>query len=102
MQRFQVVSYNYFRVTVQLVGKYVTSVSLTMMLKSILVKDYSDVCIVRTAEETEEYQRVSKNVGKGLAVIQEELHRMRIATKAQVESLEIQKEVSNHLLNKSR
>ncbi|XP_039901159.1 M-protein, striated muscle isoform X6 [Simochromis diagramma] len=47
----------------------------------------------RTAEETEEYQRVSKNVGKGLAVIQEELHRMRIATKAQVESLEIQKEV---------
>lgn len=47
----------------------------------------------RTAEETEEYQRVSKNVGRGLAVIQEELHRMRIATKAQVESLEIQKEV---------
>lgn len=47
----------------------------------------------RTAEETEEYQRVSKNVGKGLAVIQEELQRMRIATKAQVESLEIQKEV---------
>ncbi|XP_030586888.1 M-protein, striated muscle isoform X2 [Archocentrus centrarchus] len=47
----------------------------------------------RTAEETEEYQRVSKNVGRGLTVIQEELHRMRIATKAQVESLEIQKEV---------
>uniref|UniRef100_A0A3B4EUG5 Myomesin 2 n=1 Tax=Pundamilia nyererei TaxID=303518 RepID=A0A3B4EUG5_9CICH len=51
------------------------------------------VPVFRTAEETEEYQRVSKNVGKGLAVIQEELHRMRIATKAQVESLEIQKEV---------
>ncbi|KAL7404930.1 hypothetical protein ABVT39_021246 [Epinephelus coioides] len=48
----------------------------------------------RTAEEgTEEYQRVSTNVGKGLTVIQEELHRMRIATKAQVDSLNIQREV---------
>uniref|UniRef100_A0A665VRH2 Myomesin 2a n=1 Tax=Echeneis naucrates TaxID=173247 RepID=A0A665VRH2_ECHNA len=34
------------------------------------------------------------NVGKGLAVIQEELHRMRMATKAQVESLEIEREVN--------
>ncbi|XP_038144075.1 myomesin-2-like isoform X2 [Cyprinodon tularosa] len=49
----------------------------------------------RTAGETEEYQRVSTNVGKGLAVIQEELHRMRIATKAQVESIAIQKEVKD-------
>ncbi|KAM9363432.1 myomesin-2 [Symphorus nematophorus] len=49
----------------------------------------------RTAEETEEYQRVSTNVGKGLTVIQEELHRMRMATKAQVESLDIQREVRN-------
>ncbi|XP_043969496.1 myomesin-2 isoform X2 [Gambusia affinis] len=49
----------------------------------------------RTAAETEEYQRVSSNVGKGLAVIQEELHRMRIATKAQVESIAIQKEVKD-------
>ncbi|XP_033479943.2 myomesin-2 isoform X1 [Epinephelus lanceolatus] len=48
----------------------------------------------RTAEEgTEEYQRVSTNVEKGLTVIQEELHRMRIATKAQVDSLNIQREV---------
>lgn len=48
----------------------------------------------RTADEgTEEYQRVSTNVGKGLTVIQEELHRMRIATKAQVDSLNIQREV---------
>uniref|UniRef100_A0A4W6EYV0 Myomesin 2a n=1 Tax=Lates calcarifer TaxID=8187 RepID=A0A4W6EYV0_LATCA len=46
----------------------------------------------QSADETEEYQRVATNVGKGLAVIQEELHRMRIATKAQVESLEIQRE----------
>ncbi|XP_028318396.1 myomesin-2 isoform X2 [Gouania willdenowi] len=51
----------------------------------------------RTAEEqgTEEYQRVSTNVGKGLAVIQEEIHRMRMVTKAQVESLAIQIEVKN-------
>lgn len=49
----------------------------------------------RTTAETEEYQRVSSNVGKGLAVIQEELHRMRIATKAQVESIAIQKEASS-------
>uniref|UniRef100_A0A7N6F8C5 Myomesin 2a n=1 Tax=Anabas testudineus TaxID=64144 RepID=A0A7N6F8C5_ANATE len=49
----------------------------------------------RTAEETEEYQRVATNVGKGLAVIQEELHRMRMATKAQVDSLAIQREVQD-------
>ncbi|XP_037545924.1 myomesin-2 [Nematolebias whitei] len=49
----------------------------------------------RTAEETEEYQRVTTNVGKGLAVIQEELHRMRMATKAQVDSIAIQKEVKD-------
>ena len=58
-----------------------------------LVVDQVDLCLVRTAEETEEYQRVSQNVGKGLAVIQEELQRMRLATKAQVESLAIQREV---------
>ncbi|KAK2817477.1 hypothetical protein Q5P01_025668 [Channa striata] len=49
----------------------------------------------RTAEETEEYQRVATNVGKGLIVIQEELHRMRMATKAQVDSLAIQREVKD-------
>ncbi|XP_035515818.1 M-protein, striated muscle isoform X1 [Morone saxatilis] len=49
----------------------------------------------RTAEGTEEYQRVSTNVGKGLTVIQEELHRMRIATKAKVDSLAIQREVKD-------
>ncbi|XP_062420594.1 myomesin-2 isoform X2 [Pungitius pungitius] len=48
----------------------------------------------RTADEgTEEYQRVSTNVGKGLTVIQDELHRMRMATKAKVESLALQREV---------
>uniref|UniRef100_A0A3Q3Q4G8 Myomesin 2a n=1 Tax=Monopterus albus TaxID=43700 RepID=A0A3Q3Q4G8_MONAL len=47
----------------------------------------------RTAEETEEYQRVTTKVEKGLASIQEELHRMRMATKAQVDSLAIQREV---------
>ncbi|XP_041789715.1 myomesin-2 isoform X2 [Chelmon rostratus] len=49
----------------------------------------------RTAEGTEEYQRVTTNVGKGLTVIQEELHRMRIATKTQVDSLAIQREVKD-------
>lgn len=39
---------------------------------------------------------MATKVGKGLAVIQEELHRMRIVTKAQVESLEIQREVRSH------
>ncbi|KAK9518689.1 hypothetical protein VZT92_022818 [Zoarces viviparus] len=49
----------------------------------------------RTAEEgTEEYQRVSTNVEKGLIVIQEELHRMRMVTKARVDSLAIQREVN--------
>ncbi|KAM6941925.1 myomesin-2-like [Lycodopsis pacificus] len=49
----------------------------------------------RTAEEgTEEYQRVSTNVEKGLTVIQEELHRMRMVTKARVDSLAVQREVN--------
>nr|XP_043872078.1 myomesin-2-like [Solea senegalensis] len=47
----------------------------------------------RCASEVEEHQRVVTHVEKGLAVIQEELHRMRIATKVHVESLEIQREV---------
>ncbi|KAF0036845.1 hypothetical protein F2P81_009719 [Scophthalmus maximus] len=55
----------------------------------------------RTTEETEEYQRVTTNVGKGLAVIQEELHRMRMATKAQVESLELQREVQGMMSKRS-
>uniref|UniRef100_A0A3Q1C290 Myomesin 2a n=1 Tax=Amphiprion ocellaris TaxID=80972 RepID=A0A3Q1C290_AMPOC len=57
----------------------------------------------RTAEDTttEEYQRVSTNVGKGLAVIQEELHRMRLATKAQVDSLAIQKEVKDMMAKRT-
>lgn len=54
------------------------------------------LCVARTADEgTEEYQRVSRNVGKGLTVIQEELHRMRMSTKARVDSLAIQREVSS-------
>ncbi|XP_051802145.1 M-protein, striated muscle isoform X3 [Acanthochromis polyacanthus] len=56
----------------------------------------------RTAEDTtEEYQRVSTNFGKGLAVIQEELHRMRMATKAQVDSLAIQKEVKDMMAKRT-
>lgn len=49
---------------------------------------------IRTVEEVEEYQRVATNVGKGLNVIKEELHRMRMATKAQVDSLALEREVS--------
>lgn len=48
---------------------------------------------VRTVEGMEEYQRVATNVGKGLTVIKEELHRMRMATKAQVDSLALDREV---------
>jgi len=55
----------------------------------------------RSAEETEEYQRVSTNVGKGLAVIQEELHRMRMATKAQVDSLAIEREVKEKMFKRT-
>lgn len=57
------------------------------------------LCVGRTADEgTEEYQRVSTNVGKGLTVIQDELHRMRMATKATVESLALQREVFNAVI----
>ncbi|XP_068583610.1 M-protein, striated muscle isoform X2 [Cebidichthys violaceus] len=50
----------------------------------------------RTVEEgTEEYQRVSTNVEKGLTVIQDELYRMRLATKATMDSLAIQREVKD-------
>lgn len=48
---------------------------------------------VRSAEEREEFQRVSTHVEKGLSVIQEELHRIRMATKAQVDSLAIERQV---------
>ncbi|XP_057699020.1 M-protein, striated muscle isoform X6 [Corythoichthys intestinalis] len=57
----------------------------------------------RTREETEgveEYQRVSKKVEKGLAAIQEEIQRMRISTKAQVDSLAIEKEVKQKMYRK--
>ncbi|KAK7930062.1 hypothetical protein WMY93_006457 [Mugilogobius chulae] len=52
-------------------------------------------------DSTPEYQRVSANVGKGLAVIQEELHRMRMATKAQVDNIAIQREVKERMSKKS-
>lgn len=45
----------------------------------------------------EEYQRVATNVGKGLNVIKEELHRMRMATKAQVDSLALDREVRSFM-----
>uniref|UniRef100_A0A8C8I3Q3 Myomesin 2a n=1 Tax=Oncorhynchus tshawytscha TaxID=74940 RepID=A0A8C8I3Q3_ONCTS len=44
----------------------------------------------------EEYQRVSSHVGKGLASIQKELHRMKVATKTQVENIAIKREVAPH------
>ncbi|XP_034391157.1 myomesin-2 [Cyclopterus lumpus] len=56
----------------------------------------------RTADEgTEEYLRVSTNVEKGLTVIQDEIHRMRMATKAQVESLAIQREVKSMMYRRA-
>ncbi|XP_068606715.1 myomesin-2 isoform X3 [Brachionichthys hirsutus] len=55
----------------------------------------------RTSEGTEEYQRVATNVSKGLNVIQEELHRMRMVTKAQVESLSIQREVKERMTKRA-
>ncbi|XP_036070135.1 M-protein, striated muscle [Oryzias melastigma] len=55
----------------------------------------------RTAEGSEEYQRVAANFGKGLSVIQEELHRMRMATKAQVDSIAIQREVKDRMMKKA-
>ncbi|XP_034756583.1 myomesin-2-like isoform X6 [Etheostoma cragini] len=56
----------------------------------------------RTAEEgTEEYQRVSTKVEKGLTVIQEELHRMRMATKTQVDNIAIQREVRDMMYKKT-
>ncbi|CAL8333050.1 unnamed protein product [Lota lota] len=54
----------------------------------------------RLEVEVEEYQRVSIHVGKGLAAIQEELHRMRMATKAQVDNLAIQREVQERMSRK--
>uniref|UniRef100_UPI003AADEF31 M-protein, striated muscle n=1 Tax=Centroberyx gerrardi TaxID=166262 RepID=UPI003AADEF31 len=54
----------------------------------------------RSADETEEYQRVSTQVGKGLAAIQEELHRMRMATKTQVDNLAIRREVQEMMTKK--
>uniref|UniRef100_A0A672ZUS1 Myomesin-2-like n=1 Tax=Sphaeramia orbicularis TaxID=375764 RepID=A0A672ZUS1_9TELE len=66
-----------------------------------LLESFNSVfVVVRTSEGTEEYQRVSANVGKGLAVIQQELHRMRVATKVQVDNLAIQREVKDMMAKK--
>ncbi|XP_072772194.1 myomesin-2 isoform X3 [Nerophis lumbriciformis] len=51
-------------------------------------------------EETEEYQRVTTKVEKGLAAIQEELRRIRTATKTQVDNLAIEKEVKQMMYKK--
>uniref|UniRef100_A0A673WXI3 Myomesin 2a n=1 Tax=Salmo trutta TaxID=8032 RepID=A0A673WXI3_SALTR len=54
----------------------------------------------RSADEIEEYQRVSSHVGKGLASIQKELHRMRVVTKTQVENIAIKREVQEMMHKK--
>ncbi|KAK0139338.1 Myomesin-2 [Merluccius polli] len=54
----------------------------------------------RSTEEVEEYQRVSTHVEKGLAAIQEELHRMRMATKTQVDNLTTKREVQERMSKK--
>ncbi|XP_031686478.1 myomesin-2 [Oncorhynchus kisutch] len=54
----------------------------------------------RSADEIEEYQRVSSHVGKGLASIQKELHRMKVATKTQVENIAITREVQEMMHKK--
>lgn len=62
------------------------------------------MCFGRSVEGMEEYQRVATNFEKGLSVIQEEIHRMRMVTKAQVDSLAIDRQVRNqsHLTRKQR
>uniref|UniRef100_A0A673X466 Myomesin 2a n=1 Tax=Salmo trutta TaxID=8032 RepID=A0A673X466_SALTR len=55
----------------------------------------------RSADEIEEYQRVSSHVGKGLASIQKELHRMRVVTKTQVENIAIKREVIHWIVEGS-
>jgi hypothetical protein len=57
--------------------------------------------VCRSTDEIEEYQRVSSHVGKGLASIQKELHRMRVATKTQVEKIEIKREVIHWIVEGS-
>ncbi|KAM6972736.1 myomesin-2 isoform 2-T2 [Aplochiton taeniatus] len=54
----------------------------------------------RSADDVEEYQRVSTHVGKGLAAIQQELHRMRVATKTQVDKLALNREVQEMMTKK--
>ncbi|KAG7274989.1 hypothetical protein CRUP_001082 [Coryphaenoides rupestris] len=54
----------------------------------------------RSTEEVSEYQRVSTHVEKGLAAIQEELHRMRMATKVQVDNLATQRELKEKMSKK--
>uniref|UniRef100_A0A3B3SBK7 Myomesin 2a n=1 Tax=Paramormyrops kingsleyae TaxID=1676925 RepID=A0A3B3SBK7_9TELE len=51
------------------------------------------VCITRDAAEVEEYQRRTINFGRGLAELQQEVHKMREATRYQVERIVVQREV---------
>uniref|UniRef100_A0A8C8J7G8 Myomesin 2a n=1 Tax=Oncorhynchus tshawytscha TaxID=74940 RepID=A0A8C8J7G8_ONCTS len=57
--------------------------------------------VCRSTDEIEEYQRVSSHVGKGLASIQKELHRMKVATKTQVENIAIKREVIHWIVEGS-
>uniref|UniRef100_A0A4W5RYJ1 Myomesin 2a n=1 Tax=Hucho hucho TaxID=62062 RepID=A0A4W5RYJ1_9TELE len=61
---------------------------------------YTVPAFSQSADEIEEYQRVSSHVGKGLASIQMELHRMRVATKTQVENIAIKREVQEMMHKK--
>ncbi|KAG5279038.1 hypothetical protein AALO_G00105430 [Alosa alosa] len=47
----------------------------------------------RSADDTPEYQRVAAHCGRGLAELQQEIHRIKVATHTQVTSLAITREV---------
>lgn len=63
----------------------------------VLVKHITHIllCLCRKSDDTPEYQRVAAQCGRGLAEIQEELHRIKVATHTQVTSLAITREVSS-------
>lgn len=62
----------------------------------------SELCaglrIPRDASEVEEYQRRTINFGRGLAELQQEVHKMREATRYQVERIVVQREVKELLV----
>ena len=68
-----------------------------VLVPGVFSQTFFDVLFMcRNADDVQEYQRVAAHCGKGLAELQKELTRIKVATHTQVTSLAITREVLFH------